>query len=461
MTYIRSYALEFQKKDAIPLMILTIFFKTGEDCLNVSLMEEEQGSGDKRLRDRVRKNLEEKRLVQALSDKEASELIETLSIHQEELKIQNEELIRVQIELEKSKAKYFQLYDLAPVGYITMNPDLIIKEANLAASMLLETNRNNMINRGISSFILDRCQETLYLHYLRVAKGEGKQKHVLIVRRKDGKKFLVQFESNLIEDGPQKGFRSILTDVTELRRAQKAQKDFSKDLERSNNELEAFAYVASHDLREPLRMVRNYLDLLERMYLGKVLDEQAERYIDFARDGADRMQVMIDDILTYARIGTQGDPYQLIDMGKAIDKVLTALDKEITESEAIVTVGPMPKVMADPSQMMQLMQNLIVNAIKFHGPAQPMIHISALQGEKEYTFAVKDNGIGIDMEYSNMIFIMFQRLNTKEKYRGSGLGLAIAKKIVERHDGRIWVESELGKGATFYFTIPVTRGDEW
>jgi PAS domain S-box-containing protein len=424
-------------------------------------MAEEQGTGDNRLRARAKKNLEEKRLVQDLSDKEASELIEELGIHQEELKIQNEELMRVQIELETSRAKYFQLYDLAPVGYITMNMDLIIKEANLAASLLLETNRNNMINRGISSFILDQCQETLYLHYLRVAKGEGKQKHVLIVRRKDGKKFLVQFESNLIEDGPQKGFRSILTDVTELRRAQKAQKDFSKDLERSNNELEAFAYVASHDLREPLRMVRSYLDLLERMYRGKVLDEQADMYIDFARDGADRMQVMIDDILTYARIGTQGDPYQLIDMGKAIGKVLKALEREITESEAIVTVGPMPKVMADPSQMMQLMQNLIANAIKFHGPSQPKIHISASQGEKEYTFAVNDNGIGIDMEYRNMIFIMFQRLNTKEKYRGSGLGLAIAKKIVERHDGRIWVESELGKGATFYFTIPKTRGDEW
>jgi two-component system, chemotaxis family, sensor kinase Cph1 len=424
-------------------------------------MEEEQGSGDKRLRAKARKNLEEKRLVQSLSDKEASKLIEELSIHQEELKIQNEELMRVQIELEMSRAKYFQLYDLAPVGYITMNMDLIIKEANLAASMLLETNRNNMINRGISSFILDRCQETLYLHFLRVAKGEGKQKHVLIVRRKDGKKYLVQFESNLIEDGTQKGFRSILTDVTELRRAQKAQKDFSKDLERSNNELEAFAYVASHDLREPLRMVRSYLDLLERMYHGKVLDEQADMYIGFARDGADRMQVMIDDILNYARIGTQGDPYQLIDMGKVIDKVLKALDVEIKESEAVVTVGPMPKVTADPSQMMQLMQNLIANAIKFHGPSHPEIHISASQSKTEFTFAVKDNGIGIDMEYRNMIFVMFQRLNTKEKYCGSGLGLAIAKKIVERHDGRIWVESELGKGATFYFTIPKIREDEW
>jgi chemotaxis family two-component system sensor kinase Cph1 len=423
-------------------------------------MEEEQGSGNDRLRDRARKNLERKRLVQSLSDKEASELIENLSIHQEELKIQNEELMRVQIELETSRAKYFQLYDLAPVGYITMNLDLIIKEANMAASMLLETNRNSVINRGISTFILDRCQETLYLHFRRLAQGEGKQKHVLIVRRKDGRELLVQFESNLNEDGPQKGFRSILTDVTELRKAQKAQKDFSKDLERSNNELEQFAYVASHDLIEPLRMVRSYLDLLERKYRGKVLDDQADLYIDFARDGAERMQVMIDDILTYARIGTQGNPHQLIDMGQVIDKVLKTLEREIRESDATVTAGPMPKVMADLSQMMQLMQNLISNAIKFHGPLQPKIHISASQGEREYTFAVKDNGIGIDMEYRNMIFQMFQRLNSKDKYPGSGLGLAIAKKIVERHDGHIWVESELGNGATIYFTIPKTRGNE-
>ena len=210
-----------------------------------------------------------------------------------------------------------------------------------------------------------------------------------------------------------------MTDVTELMRAQKAQKDFSKDLERSNNELEAFAYVASHDLREPLRMVRSYLDLLERMYHGKVLDAQADTYIGFARDGADRMQVMIDDILTYARIGTQGDPYQLTDMGKAIDKVLKALDRDIKESEAIVTVGPMPKIMADPSQMMQLMQNLIANAIKFHGPSQPKIAIFRHRKMRKNTpLPSKTTESVWILEPRNMIFIMFQRLNTKEKYRG-------------------------------------------
>jgi PAS domain S-box-containing protein len=220
------------------------------------------------LRDLAKKRLEAKPQGLTPPEMDASKVIEELGIHQEELNIQNEELVRVQVELERSRAKYFELYDLAPVGYITLNPDLIIKEANLAASSLLGIERNELINRGISSFFTPQCQELLYLHFRRLAQGEEKQKHVLTVRRKEGRELLVQFESNLIGRGPEKGFRSILTDVTELKRAQQAQKEFSENLERSNAELEQFAYVASHDLREPLRMINSYLGLLKQKYLG-------------------------------------------------------------------------------------------------------------------------------------------------------------------------------------------------
>ncbi len=795
------------------------------------------------LRERAKKRLEGKRPVQAPSERDTLELVEDLSIHQEELKIQNEELLRVQVELEASRAKYFELYDLAPVGYITLNRDLVVREANLAASMLLGMDRNNVINRGISTFFTEQSQELLYLHFRRLAQGEGKQKHVLTVQRKDGSEIMVQFESNLIKNGAEKGFRSILTDVTELKDAEHAlsrsetkfrtlfknmtegfylsemlfdqqgrpydqivleanpafQKqtglpnpvgrtireilpqveqswfdnygqvartgnpmhfenynegtskwyavssyssekgkvasiftditerkhaeealresearyrslfqdngavmllidpsngdivdanqaaceyygygceellkmkiyhintlgpeivgedmskslggvkkhfDFrhrlasgmvrdvevysgpiyirgkpllysiihdvtdrkriereledtkglleainhqmpigimvadaqsgeillandeiekiyglgfrpteikgfvdyvrlarrhldgrlyrteeyplvrslkgevirselagvlrpdgsevfisgssapvfdsngnivasvalsidvtepirtqrerdrlladvernSKELQRSNAELEQFAYVASHDLREPLRMVSSYLDLLEKKYRGKVLDDKAEEFIDFAVNGATRMREMIEDILTYARVGTRGEPHQLVDMEQVLGRVMKDLERDLVESGAVVTAGPLPEVKADPSQMSQLMQNLIANAIKFRSSEAVKVQVSAEGQGNEWVFAIADNGIGISPDQQPRLFQMFQRLNTRQEYPGTGIGLAICKKIVEQHGGRIWVVSEVGKGSIFYFTLPM------
>jgi PAS domain S-box-containing protein len=798
-----------------------------------------------RLRERAKGRLEGKRPARTGSEKDPAKLVEELSIHQEELNIQNEELMLVQVELEASRAKYFELYDLAPVGYITLNHDLIVKEANLAASLLLGTDRDLTINRGISAFISSECQELLYLHFRRLEQGDAKQKHVFILQRKDGSKPLVQFESNLIENGPDKGYRSILTDVTELNKTVQALKksegkyrnlfenmtegfflsellsdeqgkpydlavleanpsfqrqmslpdpvgktirgllpsveqswlnnygqvartgkpmhfenynggtgrwydvyvyspergrvaaiftdvtehkkieealtesealfrsmfkdnhasmllvdpmtgdiidanqvacdfyhyeceglqrlkifdintlgpeevraemdrslngekrhfDFrhrlangtirdvevysgpiyvhgrpllysiihdvterkriereledtkglleaiirqmpigilvadarsgeiliandeierlyglgfrptdikvfgdytrlarrhldgrpyevneypfvrslkgevirnelagvvrpdgsevfisgssapvfdsndnvvasvalsidvtdsiktqmerdrlladaersSKELKRSNAELEQFAYVASHDLREPLRMVRSYLGLLEKKYSGKVLDDKAEEYINFALDGATRMQTMIDDILIYARVGTQGKSHQLVDMEQVLGKVLNDLERELMESAAIVTAGPLPKIMADTSQMSQLLQNLIANAIKFRSKEASKICVSAERKGKEWAFAISDNGIGIPLDQQPRLFQMFQRLNARQDYPGTGIGLAICKKIVEQHGGRIWVESEVGKGSTFFFTLSMDK----
>ncbi|MBI5418679.1 MAG: HAMP domain-containing protein [Deltaproteobacteria bacterium] len=225
------------------------------------------------------------------------------------------------------------------------------------------------------------------------------------------------------------------------------------ELESSNKDLEQFAYVASHDLQEPLRMVASYVKLLERRYKGK-LDKDADEFIAFAVDGAERMQKMIDDLLTFSRVGTRGRTFGPTDAGAAMEQALENLQLFVKEKGASVTRDPLPVVLADGSQMVQLFQNLIGNAVKFHGNRPPCVHVSANKRDGEWVFSVRDNGIGIEPEYGDRIFRVFQRLHDRETYPGTGIGLAICRKIAERHGGRIWVESKAGEGSTFRFTIP-------
>lgn len=229
----------------------------------------------------------------------------------------------------------------------------------------------------------------------------------------------------------------------------------AQDLERSNAELKRFAYVASHDLQEPLNHVSNYVQLLEMRY-GDRLDEDAKDFIGFAVDGVSLMQTLIDDVLVYSKVDSQGSEFTITDVELALEKALTNLQRRIRDSNAqILVADPLPALRADSTQLMQLFQNLIVNAIKFRSTAPPKIEIRVEHLEDEWLFSVQDNGIGIDPQFSERIFIIFQRLHTRDEYPGTGMGLAICKKIIECHRGKIWVESELGKGSTFFFTIPV------
>jgi light-regulated signal transduction histidine kinase (bacteriophytochrome) len=231
------------------------------------------------------------------------------------------------------------------------------------------------------------------------------------------------------------------------------------ELARSNTELQHFAYVASHDLQEPLRMVASYMQLLARRYKGK-LDSDADEFIGFAVDGATRMQTLITALLTYSRVGTQAKAFEPIDCDAVLDTILGGLKTAIEDSGAVITRDPLPTVMGDGTQLGQLFQNLIGNGVKFRGAVAPQIHVSSRRNGKGWIFSVRDHGIGIDSRYTERIFVMFQRLHAKGEYPGTGIGLAICKKIVERHGGEIWVESRPGDGSTFYFTIPTIDNEQ-
>jgi PAS domain S-box-containing protein len=244
------------------------------------------------------------------------------------------------------------------------------------------------------------------------------------------------------------------TNISDRKTAELELQQQKQDLARSNDELQQFAYVASHDLQEPLRMITSYLELLERRYKGQ-LDPKADQFIAYAVDGAARMQILINDLLKYSRVGSRRQSLEQVDCEVVLQNVLRNLQVAIAEKKAVITHDVLPQVNADITQLTQLFQNLIGNAIKFHGEDPPKIHIGIEQRNDKWLFSVCDNGIGIESQYVDRIFVIFQRLHNRTDYPGTGMGLAICKKIVERHGGNLWVESTPKQGSTFYFTLPV------
>jgi signal transduction histidine kinase len=252
--------------------------------------------------------------------------------------------------------------------------------------------------------------------------------------------------------------RELTTEIVERKLIEQELRDKARELSRSNADLKQFAYVASHDLQEPLRMVSSYTSLLSKNYKGK-LSNEADEFIHFAIKGVTHMHQLINDLLSYSQIGSKIKTCK-VNCNEVMERVLAQFERSLAETQVRITYGTLPTIDADPTQLFQLLQNLLSNALKFRGTNNPQIHVGCKLEQGEYIFSFQDNGIGIEPQYFERIFIIFQRLHSLADFPGTGIGLAICKKIIDHHGGRIWVESEVGKGSTFYFTIPLIPAHE-
>jgi len=368
---------------------------------------------------------------------------------------------RAEETLRQSEGRFRDLFEDAPVGYQEMDMRGRLTRVNRTEREMLGYTAKEMLGRPVWEFVAEKESRRTVL-----SKLAGNRSLVGVAfrrsyRRKDGALLPVLIEDRYVRDAAGKvlGLRSTVQDITALVEAGNKLRRAMDELKRSNADLEQFAYVASHDLQEPLRMVSSFTQLLAERYRGK-LDKDADEFIGFAVDGSRRMQSLIADLLAYSCVGTRAlQPLARTDSKAALAEALAGLKAAIRESGATVTHGRLPKVMADRTQLAQLFQNLIGNAVKFRRKAAPRVHVSAREREDGWRFAVRDNGIGIARQYHERIFEIFQRLHTRKKYPGTGIGLAICKRIVERHGGRIWVESKPNKGSTFYFQLPAKGGE--
>ncbi len=362
-----------------------------------------------------------------------------------------------EIALKEGEAKYRTLYESAIDTIILINNELIT-DCNLAALKMFRSTREQLIGRPTWEFMPEFQPDGLFSKDMAKEKIKQALKGEMLFLewrfiRCDGSIFDAELTLNTITLKGEKYFQAIIRDITERKQAAEQMKKLTQELERSNTDLAQFAYVASHDLQEPLRMVTSFVQLLQHRYRGK-LDKDADEFISYAVDGASHMQRLINDLLKYSRVGTHGKTLEPTNFNIVISHAISNLSKMIADNDAIINIDHLPTIQADYTQLIQLFQNLIINAIKYHGKRQPEILIRAVNEGDFWLFSVRDNGIGIDKEYIDKIFTIFQRLHNKSKYPGTGIGLSICKKIVERHGGRIWVESKLGQGSTFYFTMP-------
>jgi PAS domain S-box-containing protein len=359
--------------------------------------------------------------------------------------------------LARMEERYRGLLEAAPDSMVVVNPEGEIVIVNLQAERQFGYSRHELIGQRVTAIIPEGFAERLIADHLRSA-AEALEQQIgtgieLVGRRKDGGEFPVELMLSPLESDEGILVTTAIRDISKRKAAEATLARKIEELSRSNEELSLFAYVASHDLQEPLRMVASYTQLLARRYKGR-LDADADEFIAFAVDGATRMQKLIQDLLAFSRVGSKPVVVRNASSEAALLRAIGNLRAAIEESGAVVTHDPLPPVQADEAQIVQLFQNLVGNAIKYQSSGAPRVHISASRdGATRWLFSVTDNGIGISPEYFDRIFGMFQRLHQRDEFAGTGIGLAICKKIVERHGGRISVQSEPGLGSTFKFSL--------
>ena len=367
--------------------------------------------------------------------------------------------LETQLRLRESEARFRQTFELAASGIGHVRDGRFVR-VNRSLCEIFGYAEGELLGRHVKELSHPEDRDISDAPRERIRRGEAEsarfEKRYL---RADGAVIWCEVAVALVRDvyGVPQYEVAIFDEVTDRKKAEARLREAHEELKRSNAELEQFAYVASHDLQEPLRMVASYAQLLGRRYEAK-LDGDAKEFMAYIVDGAARMKQLIEDLLAYSRVGTKGAEFKRVNAEDALKRALFNLRVAIQEAGAVVTNDPLPALSGDEVQLGQLLQNLMSNALKFRSDSVPRIHIGVTESAKEYTFEVRDNGIGIEPQYYERIFMVFQRLHNKGEYPGTGIGLAICKKVVERHGGRIWVESRPGAGSSFYFTLPKERG---
>jgi PAS domain S-box-containing protein len=364
--------------------------------------------------------------------------------------------------LAQMEGRYRGLLEAAPDAMVVVNQAGEIVLLNVQAEKQFGYRRDELVGQRVKNIIPEGFAERLVADDLRSVEdalaqqiGTGIE---LIARRKDGSEFPIEIMLSPLESAEGILVTAAIRDISVRKGSEEHLVKTMGELKRSNDELQQFAYVASHDLQEPLRMVASYTQLLAQRYKGR-LDSDADEFIAYAVDGSNRMQRLIQDLLAYSRAGTNGKALHEISSENALKEALENLRATIEESGAVVTHDQLPALTTDGTQLAQVFQNLIGNAIKYQGAEVPRVHVSAMRnGGNEWIFSVRDNGLGIDPQYFERIFIIFQRLHGPTEFKGTGIGLAICKKMLEGLGGRIWVESQPKNGSTFYFTLPETDG---
>ena len=359
--------------------------------------------------------------------------------------------------LRESEANFREFFDCVPVAYHELDMAGVVRRVNRAECALLGYQAGEMLGRPVWDFVAGTEREASREALPRKLSGEQPlEPHQRRYLRRDGGELWIEIHDSLVRNaaGGTTGIRTVMLDITERKRMAEALECHAEKLARSNAEVERFAYVASHDFQEPLRMVASFTQLLAKRYSGK-LDETADQYIEYAVDGAKRMQQLIVDLLAYSRVNSKELDIRQADSEALLAAAMQNLGVGIEESGAFVDCDQLPEVWVDKAQFIQLFQDLLGNAIKFRHKETPLrIRISAEDTGAEWRFSVQDNGIGIDPRHSDRIFQIFQRLHTRAEYPGTGIGLAVCQRVAERHGGKIWVESKPGVGSTFRFTIP-------
>jgi PAS domain S-box-containing protein len=366
-----------------------------------------------------------------------------------------------EMHLAQMEGRYRGLLEAAPDAMVVVDAAGEIVLLNVQAEKQFGYSRDELVGQQVKNIIPEGFAERLIADGTRSA-AEALAQQIgtgieLIARRKDGSEFPIEIMLSPLESAEGILVTAAIRDISVRKEAEQHLVKTVGELKRSNDELQQFAYVSSHDLQEPLRMVASYTQLLAKRYKGR-LDSEADEFITFAVDGCKRMQGLIQDLLAYSRAGTNGKELCEVSGEDALRGALTNLRITLEQSGAVVTHDSLPALMTDETQLTQVFQNLVGNAIKYRGAEVPRVHVSATKnGDSEWIFSVRDNGLGIAPQYFERIFILFQRLHGRNEFEGTGIGLAICKKVVERLGGRIWVESQPGKGSTFHFALPERR----